>query len=197
MSSTVQMRAVKVLTDPKAFELMADGTRRRMINLLKAKELTVSQIAEALGQTPQNIYHHIRKLVDGGLVEVTREERIENFAERYYRATAEIFEVTHGRGEEELNEVEVKAFLKSVSEAGLVKRADDKALTKAFKLLERSRSIMFGDDLARKLEKLEDAALALKLHTTDYAQLLLMSNAEFEEYQRLQRQLRDLLEPTR
>jgi len=190
------MRAVKVLTDPKAFELMADPTRRRMINLLKARELTVSQISEALGKTPQNTYHHIRKLVDGGLVEVTREERIENFSERYYRATAEIFEVTHGRGEEELNEAEVKAFLKSVSEAGLVKHADDKILSKAFKILERSRSIIFGDDLARKLEKLEDAALALKLHTTDYAQLLLMSNAEFEEYQRLQRQLRDLLKPT-
>jgi DNA-binding transcriptional ArsR family regulator len=191
----VQMRAVKVLTDPKAFELIADRTRRRMINLLKARELTVSQIAEALDKTPQNIYHHIRKLVDGGLVEVTREERIENFAERYYRATAEIFEVTHGSREEELDKVEVKAFLKSLSEAGLVGRVDDRTASKAVKLLELSRSIIFGDDLARKLEKLEDAALAVKLHTTDYAQLLLMSGAQFEEYQRLQKQFRDLLNP--
>src|SRR5215472_15565535 len=114
------MKAVKVLTDPEAFELMADETRRHMVNLLRAREMTVSQISEALDKTPQNIYHHIRKLVDGALVEVVREERIENFVERYYRATAEIFEVTHGRGEEEIDETEVKALLKSLSAAGML-----------------------------------------------------------------------------
>ena len=76
------MRPVKILTDPKAFELLADDTRRKIINLLKAKEMTVSQIADQLDKTPQNIYHHIRKLLDGELVEVAREERIENFVEK-------------------------------------------------------------------------------------------------------------------
>ena len=191
------MRAVIVLSDPKAFELMADETRRRMINLLKAKELTVSQIAADLEKTPQNIYHHIRKLLDGGLVEVTREEQIENFTERYYRATAEIFEITHGSIDKDLDEVEVKDFLKSLSEAGLVRVIDDQNASKAVKLLERSRSIIFGDDLARKLEKVKDPALAVKLHTTDYAQLLLMNDSQFDEYQKLQKQLRDLLKPAR
>lgn len=187
------MRAVKVLTDPKAFELMADETRRRMVNLLRARELTVSQISEALDKTPQNIYHHIRKLVDGGLVEVVREEKIENFIERYYRATAEIFEITHGKGEEEIDETEVKALLKSLSTAGLMRHFDDQTASKAVKLLQRARSIIFGDALTRRLEKLEDAALAVRLHTSEYAQLLLMSDAQFDEYQKLQRQLRELL----
>lgn len=185
-----------MLTDPKAFELMADDTRRRIVNLLRARELTVSQISESLDQTPQNVYHHIRKLVTGELVEVAREERVENFVERYYRATAEIFEVTHGRGEEEINETEVKGLLRSLSNAGLARQLDEPTASKAVKLLRRARSISFGEDLARKLEKLEDAALAVKLHTTDYVQILLMGDAQFEEYQKLQKQLRDLLRPS-
>ncbi len=184
-----------MLTDPKAFELMADDTRRRMIHLLKVREMTVSQLAEALNKTPQNIYHHIRKLVEGGLIEVTREEKIENFIERYYRATAEIFEVTHGRRDEEPTEAEIKETLKALSSAGLIRHADDQTASKAVRLLVRLRAVSFGDDLARKLEKIDDAGLALKLHTTEYAQILLMSDGQFDDYQKVQKDLRGLLKP--
>jgi DNA-binding transcriptional ArsR family regulator len=187
------MKAVKVISDPRAFELLADDTRRRMIYLLRAKELTVSQLAQELDKTPQNIYHHIRKLLDGDLVEVTREEKIENFSEKYYRATAEIFEVTHGEGDEELDETEAKEFLVSMSKAGLLSQIDDQIASRAVKLLKRARSISHGSDLAEKLEKLDDAGLAIKLHAVDYAQILLMNDKQFEEYQRLQKGLRDLL----
>lgn len=128
-------------------------------------------------------------------MEIVREEKIENFIERYYRATAEIFEITHGRGEEEINETEAKALLKSLYVAGVLRRIDDETASNAVKLLQQARSISFGDDSIRKLEKLKDTALAVKLHTTDYAQLLLLSNSQFEEYQKLQRQLRELLRP--
>lgn len=187
------MKAVKVISDPRAFELLADETRRRMVHLLKAKELTVSQLAQELDKTPQNIYHHIRKLLEGDLVEVTREEKIENFSEKYYRATAEIFEVTHGEGEAELDETEAKEFLVSMSKAGLLSKIDDQIASRAVKLLKRTQSLSIGPDLAEKLEKLEDASLAIKLHTVDYAQILLMSDKQFEEYQKLQKGLRDLV----
>ena len=190
------MKAVKVISDPKAFELLADDTRRRMVHLLKAKELTVSQLAQELDKTPQNIYHHIRKLLEGDLVEVTREEKIENFSEKYYRATAEIFEVTHGEGDDELDETEAKEFLISMSKAGLLGSVDDQTASRAVKLLKRAKAIINGDDLAQKLEKLEDPGLAIKLHTVDYAQILLMNDKQFEEYQKLQKGLRDLLTNT-
>src|SRR5207249_2735309 len=70
----------------------------RIIYLLRAKEMTVSQIAGELNLTPQAIYHHIRKLRDAGMVEVAREERVDHFIETYYRATAEIFNMSHGSG---------------------------------------------------------------------------------------------------
>ena len=68
------MRTFKFIRDPNAFELMADDTRRRVVYLLRAKEMTVGQIHHELQLTPQAIYHHIRKLLDAGLVEVAKEE---------------------------------------------------------------------------------------------------------------------------
>ncbi len=85
------MRAIKVIRDPKAMDLMNDGTRRKIIDLLRAKEMAVIQIAEQLEKTPQAIYHHIGKMLDTGLIEVAKEERIGHFIETYYRATAEFF----------------------------------------------------------------------------------------------------------
>src|SRR5438034_896562 len=77
---------------------MDDDTRRRVVYLLRAKEMTVGQIHHELQLTPQAIYHHIRKLLDAGLVEVAKEERVGHFIETYYRATAEVFEFIHGEG---------------------------------------------------------------------------------------------------
>src|SRR5207253_1996382 len=73
-------KAFKLITDPDAFQLLGDETRRRIIYLLRAKEMTVSQIAGELNLTPQAIYHHIRKLRDAGMVEVAREQRVDHLA---------------------------------------------------------------------------------------------------------------------
>jgi hypothetical protein len=61
------------------------------------------------------------------------------------------------------------------------------------KILEETRSISFDPHLVKRLEEIDDTALAIRLHTMDYAQVLLMSEAQFDEYQRLQKELRDVL----
>src|SRR2546427_9476379 len=91
------MKAFKVIDDPEAFQLLADETRRRVVYLLRAKEMTVSQIAAELNLTPQAIYHHIRKLKDAAMVDIAREERVDHFIETYYRASAEVFHLAHGQ----------------------------------------------------------------------------------------------------
>src|ERR1700745_587763 len=113
------MRAFKYIRDPKAFEVVADETRRRIIYLLRARELTVSQIEEALNRTPQAIYVHIRKLVQTGMVEVAREERVGHFIETYYRSTAEVFEFSYGRERSErYAEQEVTEGLQALTKLG-------------------------------------------------------------------------------
>src|SRR3972149_8598244 len=89
MNGDAGVRAFKGIKAPKAFQLIGDKPRRRIIYLLRAKDLTVSQIAGDLDKTPQAIYHHIAKLKEAGMVEVAKEERVDHFIETYYRATAE------------------------------------------------------------------------------------------------------------
>src|SRR5437867_6715366 len=110
------MKAFKVIKDPEAFRLLADETRRRVIYLLRAKDMTVSQIAAELNLTPQAIYHHIRKMRDTGLVEVAREERADHFIETYHRATAESFTFSHGGGMRQASaEQKTRETLKAMS----------------------------------------------------------------------------------
>jgi DNA-binding transcriptional ArsR family regulator len=89
-------KAMKMITDPEAFQLLADETRRKMVFLLRVKDMTVSQIAAELNLTPQAVYHHIKKLQKADLVEVSREERLGHLIESYYRATAESFYLSMG-----------------------------------------------------------------------------------------------------
>src|SRR5712691_10658007 len=125
------MKAFNVIRDPEAFQLLGDETRRRVIYLLRAKEMTVSQIAAELNLTPQAIYHHIRKMRDAGLVEVAREERVDHFIETYYRATAEMFNLSHGEGmPQAYAEEKTKETLMALSKIGLRVRTDAEVVTR-------------------------------------------------------------------
>ncbi len=85
------MKSLKVISDPEAFQLLGDETRRKIVFLLRVKEMTVSQISAELNVTPQAVYHHIKKLQTAEMIEVTREERVGHLIESYYRTTAEVF----------------------------------------------------------------------------------------------------------
>src|SRR5437867_259508 len=126
------MKAFKVIKGgPEIFQVLADETRRRIIYLLRAKEMTVSQIADELDLTPQAIYHNIRKLKDSGMVEVGREERVDHFIETYYRASAEIFYLEHGEAEtKEVAEKRTREALESLSRIGVKVRTDPEAVAR-------------------------------------------------------------------
>src|SRR5207245_10638133 len=99
--------------------------RRRTMYRLRAKEMTDSQMAGELNLTPQAIYHHIRKLRDAGMVEVAREERGDHFIETYYRASAEIFNMSHGSGSSSTyHEEKAAESLQDISKIGLPVRED-------------------------------------------------------------------------
>lgn len=95
-------KKVRVVTDPKVIKLMLEDTRRRILQLLRNKEMTISQLSEILGKTPQTIYHHIEKLKEAGLVEVKRTEMKGNLVEKYYGRTADAFYINMYLGDEEL-----------------------------------------------------------------------------------------------
>ncbi|NJE43070.1 winged helix-turn-helix domain-containing protein [Thermococcus sp. GR6] len=96
------MAKIKVITDPEIIKLMLEDTRRKILQLLRNKEMTISQLSEILGKTPQTIYHHIEKLKEAGLVEVKRTEMKGNLVEKYYGRTADAFYINLYLGDEEL-----------------------------------------------------------------------------------------------
>jgi DNA-binding transcriptional ArsR family regulator len=51
------------------FEVVAEPTRRRILDLLRASERPVGDLVDALGVSQPNVSKHLRVLRDAGLVE--------------------------------------------------------------------------------------------------------------------------------
>lgn len=187
------MKAFKYIRDPKAFEVLADETRRRMIYLLRAKDQTVSQLAEALGKTPQAIYHQIRILLDTGLVEVAKEERVEHFIETYYRATAEVFEFTHGKQPGREEEKQFREALDVLTRIGIMVNADEGVAARAAKIMAREAVRGLPQDLEEKISQLDDVAFFTRQGAAKLAQLVITTDKQFEEMLADERELRELL----
>ncbi len=189
------MKAFKMITDPEAFQLLADETRRRMIYLLRAKERTVSQTAEELGLTPQAIYHHIRKLKDAGMVEVAREERVDHFIETYYRATAEMFNMAHGSGaRSDVLEQEEREAIQNLAKLGMKVNLDDATVAHIVDLIKKMKALEEKSPWMDKVNELEDVSFLGKQSLLAYLNYLSMSDKDFEEHLKRERELRKVLQ---
>ena len=188
------MKAVKLIRDPEAFQLLADDTRRRIIHLLRAKERTVSQIAEELGLTPQASYHHIRKMKSADLVEVAKEERIDHFIETYYRATAEVFHLSHGEpGTKANEEKQTKETLTSMAKVGIKVPTDDESVARLVKAASSMKDCTSNSTWFDKISELEDVDFFTKQGMIEYSCLATISDKEFEEFLDGYREMRKLL----
>ncbi len=188
------MRAMKVIDDPKDFQLLTDETRRKMIFLMRVKERTVSQIAEELGKTPQVIYHHIRKLREAGMVEVAREERIDHFIETYYQATAEVFMLQCGKeGGHKYAEKQMKKALESLAKLGLNLTIDEETSSRVVELMRQIEGVGVDKDWHEKIEGLEDIDIVTRMHLVSLTNILFMSDEQLDEHRNFQKELRDLL----
>ncbi len=197
------MKPIQVLRDPESFKLLADGTRRKILYLLRVKEMTVGQLAAELGITPQALYHHIKKLLDGKMVEIVREERVGHLIESYYRATAEDFLLMTGKLRSQtfrdrklakdqmiscLNALRKLDFDLEFDENKISQLVDLRAgLTDCCKDDERSTRIIDG------IWNMDNLDLLTQQIASDLAGTLLMSDREFAGQQETRKKLRDLL----
>src|SRR5207249_11715076 len=155
---------------------MADDTRRRVVYLLRAKEMTVGQIHHELQLTPQAIYHHIRKLLDAGLVEVAKEERVGHFIETYYRATAEVFEFIHGEGgSEKYGEQRTRDALQAMNQHGINAHVDDEMITRMVKIGKQKDEIALTPEMEERIQALGGVDYVGKKELGDNSNLLVMS----------------------
>lgn len=75
----------------EGFKLLEDPTRQRIVFMLREKECTVKEIADKLGMTPQNIYHHMNKLQDSRIVKLDYERRSGHIIESFYSVPSDTF----------------------------------------------------------------------------------------------------------
>jgi len=194
------MKAYKVITDPEAFQLLADETRRKMIYLLRVREMNVSELATQLELTPQAVYHHVKKLLKGGLVEVTREERCGHLIESYYRATADTFSFSHGKTtaqslrNKKLAREQMTTALDALKKLGFKIKYDDDKISQ---LLEAQRELeeccMDMSKIEQSIFEMNDLDFLTKKGVKELAGNLSMSEEEFNRQNETRKKFRDLL----
>jgi DNA-binding transcriptional ArsR family regulator len=189
------MKSLKRISDPEAFKLFADGTRRKIVFLLRVKEMTVSQIAEEIDITPQTVYHHIRKLIEGGMVEVAREVRVDHLIESYYRSTAEAFEFTVGRSShgEKARKEQVEGALMALKKIGFKIQYDEKTVSQIAKLQMDMAEFLNTEKNEEALAKLDDVDPLTRMEAQEYASILSASDEELAKRDVIRNKLWDLI----
>jgi DNA-binding transcriptional ArsR family regulator len=84
------MKEFLIIRDAQKFKEASEPSRRKILQLLSIKEMSVDELAKILEKDMSTIYRHINKLEAAGLVEVAREERVGPVSKKYYRRAAKI-----------------------------------------------------------------------------------------------------------
>lgn len=161
--------------------------------------MTVSQIAAELSLTPQAVYHHIKKLRKGGMVEVAREERVDHLIESYYQATAETFFCSVGqtkRGAETAKD-NITTALNALKKLGFKLKFDEKAVSQLVNIEMQTQKHLEKCCDSKKVEdkvaKLDDVDFLTKQSVQKYAEILSMSDKDYAKHQRNSKEFRELL----
>lgn len=194
------MKPFMVIREPEAFQLLADETRRKILYLLRVKDMNVSQIAEELGLTSQAVYHHIKKLLNGKMIEVVREERTGHLIESFYRATAEDFLLSTGKVrsqslyDRKLIEEQATKVLNGLNKLGFNLKFDEKKISQ---LAELRIGVEEPCDACGKYEddiwNMDDLDLQERLMAAQIAGTILMTDEEFAKQQESRKKFRTLL----
>ena len=103
------------LDQPSQVKAISHPLRTTILGLLHERAATVSELAAALDRPKSTVAHHVKVLLDAGLVQVVRTRRVRAIDERFYGRTARMFYVGVERspqGEElgrDFNDFEVAA----------------------------------------------------------------------------------------
>ena len=85
------MNSFKLLNSIDPINILTNPHRQKILQLLMAKPMTVSQLGREMGEYPAGIRHHVMLLEKGGLVELNKIKASTGYIEKYYRATAQSF----------------------------------------------------------------------------------------------------------
>ncbi len=187
----------------EAFKLLGDETRRKIMLLLRDKELNVCAVANELKMTPQTIYHHMKKLEHAGLIQVTCEKRCGHLIESYYQATAENFICCTGKIKGETPQEDFVDALDGLNMIGFKMEANGEVRSKLKDFHQRmvrfTKLLPPVDEIFTKygatsfLLKSGPVNLLKLKRIYSYGNLVMMTDEEYEKCTKLERRLRQFL----
>ena len=83
----------QALTTPEQVQALSHHLRNTILGLLHERAATVGELATALDRPKSTVAHHVKVLVDAGLLRVVRTRRVRAIEERFYGRTARLFYV--------------------------------------------------------------------------------------------------------
>jgi DNA-binding transcriptional ArsR family regulator len=196
-----QARLLKYLNED-AFKLLGDETRRRIIFLLRDSELSVKELSSELKLTVQNIYHHIRRLQEAGLIRVTEERRTGHLTESYYTVTADTFIYNEDRMVERSMQSSVD-ILNGLNEMGVGVEVSEENAVRLSQLHAKEMEMMDSPSVTNDMctfcsfsgyfMKFGPMNPVLLSQILQYANLMDMTEEEFEASLDLSKNLRSFL----
>ena len=123
MRTSVDGMIERVEPTPAQIKAVANSMRLRILRLCNDREWTNKELADRLGRDPATILHHLRLLVDAGLIESTGVRQGPSGAyEKPYRSTGLSWQISFGDAAYEPDEegelTMLRAFREELAEAG-------------------------------------------------------------------------------
>jgi DNA-binding transcriptional ArsR family regulator len=80
-----------VASDLRQLKAFTDPMRNRLLHILANQEATNQQLAALLGEPQAKVLHHVRFLLDVGLIKLVDQQVRGGNVEKFYRATARVY----------------------------------------------------------------------------------------------------------
>lgn len=193
LSPRIKGKAIKefvVISNLKSIKLLLDRTRADIVfKYLVTQEMTVKQLADAMGKKPGTVLHHVQKLNSAGIIQLVRtHETTRGIVERYYRAIAReyrlgISEMMRSRARTSIPKDPMAQTLAGLSALGIIISEVDMAHAKG--LLTKSKKI--EDKVEKLLNKpknyeLQSLPPSIRINVLENMQRFLLSrNSEYME----------------
>ncbi|MDH5733341.1 MAG: winged helix-turn-helix domain-containing protein [Candidatus Bathyarchaeota archaeon] len=187
----------------EACKLLEGETQRKILDVLRAKDLTVGKIAKKLNMAPQSIYHHIKKLETAGLIRVTREKRCGHLIESYYQTTADNFVYSTENSTEKAIKEDSTEILDKLNKIGFKMDTSEETASKLAEIqLKRRKFAKLRSPVPEICSKCGSTDFFVKAGPMDpvkldyayhYANLMLMTDDEYEARINLEKELRQFL----
>ena len=82
---------ILVVSETEQLRALADDARRRIVDLLRERAATTTELAESIGLAKGTVAHHLKVLEAAGLVRVVRTRRVRALTESFYGRVARLF----------------------------------------------------------------------------------------------------------